>query len=193
MSTLAPSVFENLAGRVRLTFGTLIDAVVIIVLSFQLYPLLASSWESLSGRPVEPPLIGFMSDYSEPAQNGYWLIIQLSIVVAAFLNATSTMMFGASIGKAATGVRFVSFDGGKPPLSAVLKKTLFNVGLFLIAAMPGPVVGFIFGSKADTASMVLLLLAGALALVLGVIPAKNGLLAAYRWAGIAPVIRKQFS
>lgn len=193
MSALAPSVSLHLAGWGRLTLGTLIDAAVIIVLSFLLYPVLASTWQGLSGMPVEAPIIGFMSDYSRPAQNGYWLIILLSIILAAFLNAASTLMIGASIGKALTGVRFVAFDGSKAPLIAVMKKTLFNIGLFLLAALPGPIIGFVFGSGADALSMILLIIACGVALALGIVPAQNGLLAAYRWARIAPVIRKQFS
>ena len=193
MTPLAPSVAQNIASWFRVTLGTLIDAVIIIVLSFLLFDLIAGTWGALSGASVEAPVIGFMSDYSRPAQNGYGIIVLLSIILAIVLNTASTFLIGASIGKAILGVKFVSFDGGPPRLTSVLKKSLFNIGLFLLAALPGPIIGFIFGSAADSLSLLSLFAALIFALVLGSIPSQNGLLAAYRWSEIAPVVRRKVS
>lgn len=189
MTLLSPDVEARLAGHARLVPGAILDFIAILALSFLTFPALSEAWATISGAPVEAPIIGFMSDYSRPAQNGYWLIVWLSIIVAALLNAVGTLLFGASAGKALVGVRYVTFDGQRAPLWRVLKKSLFNIGLFLLAALPGPIVGFVFGSSADIVSLVMLMLAVIVAVVCWFVRDQNGLPMAYRWAGIAPVVR----
>ena len=190
--SLPDAVSENLASGIRLFLGTILDAIIVVVLASYLFPILSGFWEAASGAKVEAPIIGFMSDYSRPAQNGYWLIVALSILLSAVLNSLTAKLIGASIGKSCAGVRFVSFSGAKPTAAQILKKSFFNICLFLLAALPGPILGFVFGNAADPFSLICLIAAIALAAFCGFVSDRRGLFPAYRFAKIAPVIRSRF-
>ena len=103
---------HRLARRWELVGGALVDGVLVFLVSYIIFDLLKGAWEAMSGAPVSAPIIGFMSDYGARAQNGYWFIVHLSIVVAGIICPLSTILFGASPGKWLRGVKFLDKEGG---------------------------------------------------------------------------------
>ena len=176
-----------------LLLGGMVDGVIVLALSVPAFELMSGAWAAWTATPVEPPVIGFMSDYGRPAQNGYWLWVALSPLVAAVVTTLAVPLLGASPGKRLLGIRYAGPGGERAPLGRALAKLAVNVGLFLLAALPGPLLGFALGDVADAFSLLALFAAVALVLWLSLRPGPDGRTFAYRATGLWPLTAKEAS
>ena len=157
---------------------------------FSVYELVEFTWEMISGKAVEPPKIGFMSNYSVPAQNGYWTIVISVVSGSIVLSALMPLLIGAPIGKWILGIRFLDESGEKAGFKNTLSKSLIEIGKILIVMMPGPVLGFFFGSSADNFSLLALFVGLVIVVILTFRTDESGRSIAYRKAGIVPIKKK---
>ncbi len=156
MSSNNTNLADFVPSSMVLSIGTAISAVLYVVLIVISYDVIAAVWEWLSGAPVEPPKVGFMSDYSEPARNGYWSLVSASINLSIALSAVLPSLIGASIGHRLLGIVYLRMDGKKPKIGDTLKKTFCGIILFLMLTVPGPIIGFTLGGGSEWISLIAL-------------------------------------
>ena len=130
-----------------------------------------------------------MSDYGKPAQNGYWIFVWSAILSGILLSALLPSFLGASLGKLLLRIRYVNEDGGNIRLRQTLMKTGFNCFLFLIVALPGPIIGFTIGKGSEYYSLAALFLGVLVAITLSVKADSSGRTLAYRKAHIVPIMK----
>ncbi|MEM0988373.1 MAG: hypothetical protein AAGK00_05790 [Pseudomonadota bacterium] len=174
------------APRWRLLLGSVLS-VVYWPFIYIFYHGTKLAWETTSGAAVEPPVIGFMSSYGRASQNGYWIFVFATLALSVFLIILRVKL-GAYVGKRLVGVVYVTEVGQEIDFDHISRKSLIMVFYFLVLAIPGPALGFIFGPAADPFSL------AALAAGLAFIAHKSwktdasGRTYAYRSAGIVPVM-----
>ncbi|MEL6198345.1 MAG: RDD family protein [Pseudomonadota bacterium] len=171
----------------RLLLGGTVGLLLYPLLAWALFEGLSGGWEAISGRPVSPPRIAFMSAYEAPAKNGYLLFVLVSCVAIGLLSLFSASRLGTGLGHGAVGVRMLDESGAPASFGQLCKKMLANVVYFLMIALPGPVIGFGFGSGSEIMSLVAL--AGGIAALVYVSfrRDRSGRLVAYTFSGIVPV------
>ncbi len=185
-----PEVIRRWVAPVgRVLCGSLLGLVCFVLLAWVTYGAAAGLWEAISGAPVEPPVIGFMSMYGRAAQNGYWAFVIGSCFASLVVFWVSAWWTGVGLGHALVGLRGVAEDGGPVTLGHLVTKTGWNIGAFLLLALPGPILGFATGGYPLLS--LLLLLGGLSAVILvSVTLDRSGRLRSFAYAGIVPVRRR---
>ncbi|MEM7528697.1 MAG: hypothetical protein AAF416_13615 [Pseudomonadota bacterium] len=157
------------------------------LLCWGLFEGLSGGWEALSGRPVEPPVVAFMSDYGEPAKNGYFLFVVVSCAVIGLLSLCSASRFGFGLGHGLIGVRMLDENGAPARFGRLCMKMLANLIYFLVIALPGPMIGFGLGAGFEIVSLAALAGGTAAIVYVSLKCDMSGRLLAYSTAGIVPV------
>jgi RDD family len=173
----------------RIFTGTVLGLLLYPFLMYAFYEFMSSAWTYISGAAVEPPEVDLMSNYSRPAQNGYWVFVSASIVSGILLSALLPYFAGASIGKLLVGIRYIDESGNPVKLRQIFKKTACSLGLFLLIALPGPILGFVFGEVADIFSLILLGLGTLFIGFISFLKDASGRTWGYRISGIVPIRR----
>jgi hypothetical protein len=177
------------APRWHIFAGTILSIFLYPFLMYILYETLSTAWSYISGTAVEPPALDFMSSYSRPAQNGYWVFVSASIISGILISALLPYFAGGGIGKLLVGIRYIDESGNPLTLRQTFKKAACGLGLFLLVALPGPILGFTFGESADIFSLISL---GSGILFICIISFRkdaSGRTWVYRAAGIVPIRR----
>ncbi|MBM3602877.1 MAG: hypothetical protein FJX22_03755 [Alphaproteobacteria bacterium] len=180
-------------ARWHLFLGTSLGLMIYPLIMYGFYEVSAGLWECLSDKAVKPPTIAFMGGYDAPAQNGYWLFVGSSIFTALLLSALLPSLIGASLGKYLLGIRYVDFHGNAVTIKQNLHKTAYGIGYFLILALPGPIIGFAWGMKSTTLSVLALFMGCLIVLYLTIKKDSSGLVLSYRKAQIVPILKKNLS
>lgn len=174
----------------KLFCGSLLGVICYVIFVYLCFQITSGFWEVITGIAVEPPKIGFMSSYSVPAQNGYWVILGLVISGSLIFAGALPLLIGADFGKWALGIRFLDEDGQKIRLSHIAKKTGIEIGKLLLVTLPGPILGFTFGLPADPFSMIALILGLLILTFLSLKKDASGRTFSYVKSGIVPVSKK---
>ncbi|MEM6621286.1 MAG: hypothetical protein AAF674_03590 [Pseudomonadota bacterium] len=177
------------APRWRLLLGSVLSVMYLPVL-YLFYQTTTALWELISGAPVEPPVIGFMSTYGQASQNGYWVFVLATLALALVLIILPSRL-GGGVGKWLAGVVYLTEDGYPTGIGHIAKKALILLGYFLVLAIPGPVLGFEIGPQADPVSLSLLALGLVFVGYMCWRTDRSGRTYAYRAAGIVPVLAHQ--
>ena len=111
------------------------------------------------GEPVSWPQISFMSAYPADVRNGYLLFVAAVYTTILLFSGLLAGAFAASPGKALLGVRYVALSGSELAFAAFLKRAAAQCALLSLVLLPGPILGFIFGTPAVLASLFCLLAA----------------------------------
>jgi uncharacterized membrane protein len=176
-------------SRWRLFLGTVIGFILYPFIMYAFYFITSGMWELISNAPVEPPVIDSMYSYGKPEQNGYWIFVWSAILSGIVLSALLPSFLGASLGKFLLKIRYVNEDGSDIRLRQTLMKTRFNSLLFLIVALPGPIIGFTIGEGSEYYSLAVLFLGLLIAVFLSVKADSSGRTLAYRKAHIVPIMK----
>jgi uncharacterized RDD family membrane protein YckC len=179
-------------SRFQLCLGTFVGFIFYAIFILSFYILLSSAWELISGAKVEAPVVGFMSSYSKPAQNGYWIFVNASILSSLLLSAYLPTILGASVGKYLVNVRYVNENGDKISFVQTLLKAGCHIMLFLLIALPGPIIGFMpsFGLQ-DYLSLTALFVGCMICLYILFKKDSSGRTWAFVRAGIVPVKKSE--
>lgn len=175
----------------RLLLGGAIGMLLYPLLAWGLFEALAGTWEAISGRPVSPPQISFMSRYDGPTQNGYMLFVFVSCIAIGLLSLIPIGRYGAGVGHALVGVTMLGEDGAPAQFRLLCWKVAMNVSYFLVLALPGPIIGFLLGSSFDVLSLIALGAGLASLVYVSFSKDKSGRLLAYVYAEIVPVRAEQ--
>lgn len=140
----------------RLLAGSIINLILgTVLVSF------LSSWSMevagrVTGAEYGWPQMNFMSAYPDHVRNGYFMFVFAVLMTILLLSGVSTLLFGASPGRAALGVRYVGAAGQKATTFAIAKRTFLIMLLAGVILLVGPILGFVFGSAADGLSLLAL-------------------------------------
>jgi uncharacterized RDD family membrane protein YckC len=181
---------HNIAPLTRLLLSSLISLLIYVMFIYISFSLLSNSWEVISGKRVIAPHISFMSNYSQPAQNGYWLFIKLSILFIAIFSVFSPSFFGGTIGQIICGIRLVDEYGNKISLKQCILRSFWIVVSFLAISLPGPIIGFAMGQSANWLSLLSLIVASSFIIYKMLKRDNSGRAFLYRATGIYPVCKK---
>jgi uncharacterized RDD family membrane protein YckC len=144
----------------------------------------------MTGEKFAWPQIDFMSAYPDDVRNGYLLFVLAVVVTNLVLSGIVGAGLGRSLGKAVLGIRYVGASGEKARFASLFLRALLTTLLLLPTLLLGPILGFVFGSKADGSSMAALVLGIGLVamLTLPLTRAGSGLSWVNRVSGVRPVV-----
>lgn len=176
-------------SRRWITTGSILNLVILCVPILMLSSLLMEVASSFLGERVDWPQISFMSAYPRDVRNGYLLFVTAVFINVLLSSGFFASVAGASFGKAILGICYVR--AGTDELASIARM-MFRAGLLLALLTPilllGPVLGFVFGAKADDLS-ILSLIFGIGFLVWAYSLDSVGTNALDRWAGVEPALR----
>lgn len=195
---------QYVVPRWRLFLGSALNIMLYPLFIYIFYMVTTSIWGLLSGLPVEAPSGGFMSSYSRPAQNGYWIFVWSSVLAVIILSALLPSRIGASAGKYVLGIRYLTIGGSAIGLKQTMVKAAINIGYFLLLALPGPIIGFTLTKYernhhsydqgvylVDYLSLAALLIGIVIVLILAFRRDASGRVLSYSCSGIVPIMKSQ--
>ena len=140
--------------RWRLAAGGLINQVLLLVPVMYLSGVYMDIAAAILGEQVAWPQIGFMSAYPSDVRNGYLLFAAAVLTVVFVSSGIIAGLLGASMGKAICGVRYVDSKGAPASIGRFMLRGLAVSGVMSAILLPGPILGFVFGSDVDNLSLI---------------------------------------
>lgn len=178
-------------SRVRLFLASILSFILYIIFILVSFYSLSGLWEIISGSPVEAPTLDFMSNYNEPAKNGYWFFVWLSILSILTFSVFSPLLIGSSIGQYVFNIKLINKKGKKISAKQCIARALLITLGYLLLSIPGPIIGFTYGNMADWASITCLSLAMLFLIYLMAKKDKTGRTFLYSSTHIYPVLRQK--